>query len=79
MYVATGGPNVKWGGTDLKWGGRAPLAPPLATTMQVGTKNGHRTFLKKWKQCCWCFFETMFVYKNKKCKFFPQLYPEPYS
>jgi len=27
MYVATGGPNVKWGGTDLKWGGRAPLAP----------------------------------------------------
>jgi len=20
MYVATGGPNVKWGGTDFKWG-----------------------------------------------------------
>jgi len=33
MYAATGGPNVKWGGTDFKWGGRAPLAPPLATTL----------------------------------------------
>ena len=32
MYVATGGPNVKWGGTDFKWGGRAPL-PPLATAL----------------------------------------------
>ena len=21
------------GGTDFKWGGRAPLAPPLATTL----------------------------------------------
>jgi len=28
IYVATGGPNVKWGGTDFKWGGRAPLPPP---------------------------------------------------
>jgi len=35
MYVATGGPNVKWGGTDLKWGGRAPLAPPLATALAM--------------------------------------------
>jgi len=28
MYVATGGPNVKWGGTDLKWGAgdHCPLA-----------------------------------------------------
>ena len=32
MYVATGGPNVKWGGTDFKWEGRAPLAP-LATAL----------------------------------------------
>jgi len=37
MYVATGGPNVKWGGTDLKWGGRAPLAPPLATALAMRT------------------------------------------
>jgi len=21
MYVANGGPNMKWGGTDFKWGG----------------------------------------------------------
>jgi len=34
MYVATGGPNVKWRGTDFKWGGRAPLAPLLATTLR---------------------------------------------
>ena len=33
MYVATGGPNVKWGGTDFKWGGRAPLSPQLATAL----------------------------------------------
>jgi len=33
MYAATGGPNVKWGGTNFKWGDRAPLAPPLATTL----------------------------------------------
>jgi len=34
MYAATRGQNVKWGGTDFKWvGGRAPLPPPLATTL----------------------------------------------
>ena len=36
MYVATGGPNVKWGGTHFKWGVRAPLAPPLATAFPIG-------------------------------------------
>ena len=35
IYVATGGPNVKWGGTDFKCGGRAPLPPPLATTLCI--------------------------------------------
>jgi len=40
MYVATGGPNVKWGGTDFKWGGRAPLAPPLATALAGTRGNG---------------------------------------
>jgi len=29
------GPKMKWGGTDFKWGGRAPLAPPLATTLRL--------------------------------------------
>jgi len=36
MYVATGGPKVKWGGTDFKWGGQAPLPPPLATAVVPG-------------------------------------------
>jgi len=27
MYVATGGPNVKWGGTDFKWGARHHWPP----------------------------------------------------
>jgi len=35
MYAATRGPNVKWGGTDFKWEGRAPLPPPLATTLMA--------------------------------------------
>jgi len=35
MYAATGGPNVKWEGTDFKLGGRAPLAPPVATTLLI--------------------------------------------
>jgi len=32
MYAATGDPNVKWG-APISHGGRAPLAPPLATTL----------------------------------------------
>ena len=36
MYAATSRPNVKLGGTDFKWGGRAPLPPPLATTLLIG-------------------------------------------
>jgi len=32
MYAATGGPNEKWG-APISNGVRAPLAPPLATTL----------------------------------------------
>jgi len=35
MGAATMGPNMKWGGTDFKWGDRAPLPPPLATTLSA--------------------------------------------
>jgi len=41
MYVANGGPNVKWGGTDFKSGCRAPLAPPLATALGPIRVYGH--------------------------------------
>jgi len=35
MYAATGRPNVKLGGHRFQMGGwRAPLAPPLATTLR---------------------------------------------
>ena len=27
------------GGTDFKWGGRAPLGPPLATTLHNGIER----------------------------------------
>jgi len=33
MYVATGGPDVKWGSTDFKWGGPGTTAPRLATAL----------------------------------------------
>ena len=49
MYVATGGPNVKWGGTNFKWGpgttGPVPggLIPPKQSSKHPKLK--HETLL----------------------------------
>jgi len=33
MYVATGGPNVKWGGHRFQMGGPGTTDPPMATAL----------------------------------------------
>jgi len=40
MYVATGGPNVKWG-APISNGGPGTTVPPLATALRLSHWNLH--------------------------------------
>ena len=90
MYVATGGPNVKWG-TDFKWGGnhwptswRRPWGGEQAEKARYITENDKRDlfqFVSTWMRCPSprCFNIPIFLLKTSMIFFHFKLLQEKFE